>query len=208
MFKTIGYAAMFACLPLLPAATGEKSAEPNKGGETVPRSFYDFTVKDINGNDVKLSRYKGDVCMVVNVASKCGLTKTQYAGLEELYQRYNDRGFEILAFPANNFLRQEPGTNAEISQFCRTSMKATFPLFAKISVKGKDQAPLYEFLTQHPDKKIAGKVAWNFQKYLIDREGKVIAKFSPKVKPTAEQVIEAVENALKAPKPAKESKEE
>jgi glutathione peroxidase len=208
MSGTIGYAAMLVCLPLLSAAAGEKSMEPDKGEETVPKSFYDFTVKDINGNDVKLDRYQGDVCMVVNVASKCGLTKTQYAGLEELYQRYNDQGFEILAFPANNFLRQEPGTNVEISKFCRTSMKATFPLFAKISVKGEDQAPLYEFLTQHPDKKIAGKVAWNFQKYLIDREGNIIAKFSPKVNPAAEEVIKAVEDALKAPRPTKESKEE
>ena len=124
-------------------------------------------------------------------------TKSQYSGLESLYRKYKDRGFHILGFPANNFLRQEPGTNAEIKAFCER-IDVTFELFAKVSVKGADQCPLYRFLTTYPDKDIAGKVTWNFQKYLIDRNGKVIAKWGPRTSPTDAKLIHAVDGALTA----------
>jgi len=160
-------------------------------------SIYEFTVKDIDGKDVTLAKYKGDVLLIVNVASQCGLTEKSYAGLEAVYKKYKDKGFKVLAFPANNFGGQEPGTNAEIKTFCQQH-SVTFDLFDKISVKGKDEAPLYAFLTKHPDKAIAGDVQWNFQKYLIGRDGTVLAKFSPKTYPEDKQITDAIEKALEA----------
>jgi len=153
-------------------------------------------MKDITGQDVPLAAFRGRVLLVVNVASKCGLTP-QYKGLQELYDRYRDKGLEILAFPANNFLRQEPGTDSEIQQFCSTTYSVTFRLFSKISVKGKDIHPLYQFLTRpetNPD--FHGKIGWNFAKFLADRRGTVIGRFEPKVRPTSPEVISAVEKAL------------
>jgi glutathione peroxidase len=183
---------------LAAAAERGETQEQSKEKPVVAKSFCDFTMKDIDGKEVKLSRYKGDVCLVVNVASRCGLTP-QYADLEALYENYKDKGFRILAFPANNFREQEPGSNAEIKKFCTTKYNVTFDLFSKISVQGDDQAPLYAFLTDHPNKKIAGPVLWNFQKYLIARDGTVLAKFEPKTTPTDPKLVEAVESALAAP---------
>ncbi len=161
-----------------------------------PQSIHDFTVKDIDGNEVSLSQYKGKAVMIVNVASKCGLTP-QYEQLTALYEKYREQGFEILAFPANNFMNQEPGENNEIKAFCTTKYKTTFPLFAKISVKGDDIAPLYAFLTsEKSNPEFAGEIGWNFAKFLVDREGKVVARFSPKTVPDNKKVIAAVEKAL------------
>lgn len=159
------------------------------------KSVYDFTVKDIDGKDVSLASFKGKVLLIVNVASKCGLTEGSYAGMKELYGKYKDKGLVVLAFPANNFGGQEPGDNPQIKEFC-AAKGAEFPVMAKVSVKGEDQCPLYQYLTKHPDAKIAGDVQWNFQKYLVGRDGKVIAKFSPKVKPTDAEVVDAVDKAL------------
>jgi glutathione peroxidase len=125
------------------------------------------------------------------------LTASQYSGLESIYNKYKDKGFKVLAFPANNFANQEPGTAAEIRAFC-AAKNVTFDLFAKVSVKGSDQCPLYRFLTTYPDKAVAGDVTWNFQKYLVGRNGKVIAKFGPRVKPEGAEVVSAVEKALAA----------
>ncbi len=161
-------------------------------------SVYQFSVKDIDGKDVSLDRYKGEVLLIVNVASQCGLTKPTYPPLEELYRKYKDKGFKVLAFPANNFGAQEPGSNASIKEFCHKTFDVSFDLFAKVSVKGSDQCPLYKFLTTHPDKKIAGDVAWNFQKYLVGRDGKVIAMFGPRTLPNDKSVVEQVEKALAA----------
>lgn len=158
-------------------------------------SVYEFKVKDIDGKEVSLSKYKGDVLLVVNVASQCGLTEKSYAGLEAIYKKYKDQGLKILAFPANNFGGQEPGSNSEIKAFC-AQHNVSFDLFDKISVKGADQAPLYGYLTKHPDKAIAGDVQWNFQKYLIGRDGTVLAKFGPKTYPEDKQVTDAIEKAL------------
>lgn len=160
------------------------------------KTIYDFKVKDIAGNDVSLADFKGKVVMIVNVASKCGLTP-QYESLEAAYKKYNDKGFVILGFPANNFMGQEPGSNEEISGFCKRNYGVTFPMFSKIDVKGKDQAPLYKFLT---DKKENGavdaEVGWNFQKFLIDREGHVVTYFKPATEVTDPAVVKAIESLL------------
>ena len=125
----------------------------------------------------------------------------QYSGLESLFKKYKNDGLRVLAFPANNFANQEPGTNADIKKFCSSKFGVTFDLFAKVSVKGDDQLPLYQFLTSHPDKAIAGKVAWNFQKYLVGRDGAVIAKFGPTTKPESKKMVKAIEKALAAKVP-------
>lgn len=160
------------------------------------KSIYDFTVKDIDGKDVKLKQYKGKVALVVNTASKCGYTP-QYQGLQAVYEKYKDKGFVILGFPANNFGAQEPGTNAEIKEFCESKYKVSFPMFAKISVKGEDQEPLYKFLTgKETNPEYAGDITWNFNKFLVDKKGKIIARFTSKDKPESETVMQAIEKAL------------
>lgn len=154
----------------------------------------EFTMQRIDGTEEPLERYRGNVLMLVNVASKCGLTP-QYAALQALYERYRDRGFEILGFPANDFMGQEPGTNEEIAAFCDLNYGVTFPLFAKISVKGEGMHPLYRALTSLPAP-LGGDVLWNFQKYLVDRDGNVVAKFDLRTPPDAPEVIEAIEQLL------------
>ena len=157
------------------------------------KSFYDFTVKTIDGKEFPLSQLKGKKVLVVNVASKCGLTP-QYAKLEELYEKYKDKNFVILGFPANNFLGQEPGTNNEIAQFCSLNYGVTFPMMEKISVKGKDIAPLYQWLTK---KELNGKedasVQWNFQKFMIDENGQWAGVVSPKESPFSEEIVTWIE---------------
>jgi glutathione peroxidase len=165
--------------------------------ERTPSGIYDFTVKDIDGKNVSLSRYEGKVLLIVNVASRCGNTP-QYADLEELYRRYKEQGFMILGFPANNFRAQEPGTDPEIKKFCTINYNVTFDMFSKISVKGSDQHPLYTFLTSaETNPEYAGDVKWNFQKYLVGRNGNVIAKFMPNVEPLSPDATRALDNALK-----------
>ena len=157
-------------------------------------SIYDFTLNSIDGQPVPLSTYKGKVVLLVNVASKCGNTP-QYEGLEAMYRKYKDRGLVILGFPANNFGGQEPGTNAEIKTFCTRTYDVTFPMFAKISVKGADKAPLYQFLTD-PASRTGGEVTWNFAKFLADRSGKIVGRFPPGMKPETPEFVSAVEAAL------------
>ncbi len=163
---------------------------------TQPAGPLAFVVKDIKGNDYDLSQHKGKVVMIVNVASKCGLTK-QYAALEKLYRDNKDKGFVIVGFPANNFNGQEPGTNEEIATFCTSKYDVTFPLMSKISVKGDDKAPLYQYLTEEPTAgEYAGDIGWNFGKFLVGKDGKLIARFEPKATPDSKEVTEAVEKAL------------
>ncbi len=170
---------------------------PNPADPPKEKSIYEFTMKDINGADVKLDGYKGKVALVVNVASKCGLTP-QYEQLEPLYKKYKDQGFVILGFPANNFLGQEPGTEKEIKEFCILKYNVSFPMFSKISVKGKDQHPLYNYLTNEiSNPGFSGNISWNFEKFLIGKDGKTLARFSPKTKPDDQKVIDAIESALK-----------
>ena len=183
------------------------------------QSVYDFTVKDIKGNDVSLANYKGKVLLIVNVASKCGLIP-QYEGLETLYQKYKDQGLEILAFPCNQFLEQEPGTNEEIMEFCSVNYNVTFPLFDKIDVNGKAESPLYTFLKAkapfkgYPEGYEAfasqltkihqqtgsgfekgNAIKWNFGKFLISKDGQTILRFEPMVSP--ESLEEAIKEMLK-----------
>lgn len=160
-----------------------------------PATIYDFKVKDIEGHDVSLSKFKGKVVMVVNVASFCGNTP-QYKGLQSLYEANKAKGFVVLGFPANEFGQQEPGTNAEIKTFCTTNYKVTFPMFSKIVVKGDEIHPLYKWLIDqsatHED------IDWNFAKFLVGRDGKVIKRFKSRVTPDAPALQKAVEEALKA----------
>ncbi len=165
--------------------------------------FYDFVMKDIQGADVPLSTFKGKVLLVVNVASKCGFTP-QYAGLQSLYERYRGKGLEILGFPANDFLWQEPGSNQEIRQFCSTKYGVSFPLFSKISVKGRSIHPLYRFLTEkETNPGFSGKITWNFNKFLVDREGRIVNRFDSKVEPLDQRLLDGVETALTSSVPAR-----
>lgn len=163
-------------------------------GTTMSVGIYDFIVKDIDGKNIKLSDYKGKVLLIVNVASKCGYTP-QYEGLQKIYDQYKDKGFEILAFPCNDFKGQEPGTNQEIKEFCSANYGVTFKLFDKIKVLGDDKMPLYEMLINSESVE-KGDVKWNFEKFLISKDGKVEARFRSKVKPESEEVTSAIEKLL------------
>lgn len=164
------------------------------GASNAQTTFYDFTVKDINGKDYPLSQLKGKKVLVVNTASKCGFTK-QYEGLQELYEQYGADDFMILGFPANNFMKQEPGSDEEIASFCSINYGVTFPMMSKISVKGKDQAPLYTWLTSESENGLEdSKVSWNFQKYMIDEKGQLVGHFSPKTKPDNEKLVSWIKN--------------
>jgi glutathione peroxidase len=170
------------------------SSEPNRKGNYLSASIYDFIVKDINGKNVKLADYSGKVLLIVNVASKCGYTP-QYEGLQKIYNHYKDKGFEILAFPCNDFKGQEPGTNEEIKEFCESTYGVTFKLFDKIKVLGDDKLPLYEMLV-NSDSVEKGDVKWNFEKFLISKDGKIEARFRSKVKPESEEIISVIEKLL------------
>jgi glutathione peroxidase len=160
------------------------------------RTIYDFSVKDIDGKEVSLSAYRGDVVLIVNVASRCGFTP-QYGGLQSLYKTYKDKGLVVLGFPANNFMGQEPGSDQEIKAFCTTKYHVTFPMFSKISVEGKDQAPLYAFLTdKRANPTVDGKISWNFNKFLIGRDGKVIRQFGSRTAPDNPELVGVINQAL------------
>ena len=178
---------------LLVLAAGLAVSAPMKSAASV----YDFKLLSIDLEPVPLSQFKGKVMMLVNVASRCGYTP-QYAGLEALYRKYKDQGFVIVGVPANNFGQQEPGSNSEIKVFCKRKYEVTFPMMAKVSVAGNDIAPLYEFLI---DKSInpatGGEIKWNFTKFLVGRDGKILARFEPDVTPEDPALVAAVENALK-----------
>ena len=159
-------------------------------------SLHEIAVKDIDGKDTSLKAYKGKVLLIVNVASKCGLTP-QYNGLEALHEKYKDKGFTVLGFPCNQFGGQEPGTNEEIKQFCSTKYSVTFPLFDKIDVNGSNRHPLYIALAGK-DSPYPGDIKWNFGKFLIGRDGKIIKRFEPRTAPDAPELVEALEAALAA----------
>lgn len=165
----------------------ETKLRPNDG------KLYTFSAKTIDGDVKSLDAYKGRVLLIVNVASRCGYTP-QYEGLEEIFKKYMDRGFMILGFPANNFLRQEPGTDEEIKSFCSLTYGVTFDMFSKISVKGSDQHPLYAYLTKETP--VGGSVKWNFQKYLVDRKGNVVARFMPATEPSNPKLVAKLKSLL------------
>lgn len=159
-------------------------------------SIYDFTLPSIDGKPAPLANYKGKVVLLVNVASRCGFTP-QYTALESTYEKYKDQGFVILGFPANNFGAQEPGTNAEIKTFCQSKYSVTFPMYGKVSVKGDDTTPLYQYLTKDANPALAGEIKWNFTKFLADRNGKIVARFEPDVPPDSPQVIAEIDKLIK-----------
>jgi glutathione peroxidase len=184
--------AMSGCNSAMLSSKSSSKVEAYDG----PRSLWEIKVTDIDGNEFTLDKYKGNVLLIVNVASKCGYTP-QYEGLQRIYEKYKDKGFYVLGFPANNFANQEPGTNEEIKEFCQTKYKVTFPMFAKISVKGDEIHPLYKFLTsKETNPNFAGEITWNFNKFLIDREGNVVARFSSKDAPESEAVTQKIEEYL------------
>ena len=154
----------------------------------------DFTVKDINLNEVKLADYKGKVLLIVNVASKCGFT-SQYKSLQRIYDMYKMQGFEVLGFPCNDFGGQEPGTNEEIKSFCSLNFKVTFPMFDKVHIKGDEKSPLFDLLTNNS---VTGKspIKWNFEKFLIDKEGNIVKRFRSITKPDSNKIISTIEKEL------------
>lgn len=157
-------------------------------------NIYEYTVKDINKNEVKLSDYKGKVLLIVNVASKCGFTK-QYDGLQEIYEKYKDQGFEVLGFPCNDFGGQEPGSNEEIAEFCSLNFSVSFPMFDKVKVLGDEKDPLFEALTNN---RVTGKsnIKWNFEKFIIDKEGNVVDRFRSITKPEGKKIASLIEKEL------------
>lgn len=205
MFRMKTLAALFmigaAIISLLlfgsTAKTGMGSTAVSANAAPAVKSLYEIEVKNIDGNQMKLDKYRGKVLLIVNVASKCGYTP-QYEGLQKIYAKYQDSGLLVLGFPANNFGGQEPGTESEIKEFCKVKYNVSFPLFAKLSAKGTDIHPLYQYLTsKETDPEFAGDITWNFNKFLVDRHGKVIARFATKDAPESEGVTKAIEQALK-----------
>ena len=182
---------LFALGALLPSSADAKPAKPV--------GVLSYTVQDIAGKSVPLSHYGGKVLLIVNTASLCGNTP-QYKSLETLYEKYKGQGLRILAFPANDFAQQEPGTNVEIHQFCTAKYSTTFDLMGKISVKAPNQAPLYTFLTsKDTDPQFGGDIEWNFAKFLVDRKGQVVGRFPAGHDPLSPDVVAAVESELKKP---------
>ena len=167
-------------------------------GSVRAQSLYDVPVKTIDGQDTTLAPYKGSVMLIVNVASKCGNTP-QYAALESAYEKYKDKGFVVLGFPCNQFRNQEPGTDKEIKEFCSATYHVVFPLFDKLDVNGENRHPLYTVLAG-PASPFPGDIKWNFTKFLVGRDGKILARFEPTTKPDAPQVTAAIGTALNAPR--------
>jgi glutathione peroxidase len=165
-------------------------------GRAVSLSIHDIEVTTIDGETISLAEFKGKALLVVNVASKCGFTP-QYAGLQSLYERFHDQGFEVLGFPCNQFLFQEPGSESDIAQFCSTKYNVTFPMFSKIKVNGRERHPLYVELTKHADTKgKAGRVGWNFEKFLVSPEGEVVGRWRKTTKPDDPELVQAIEKQI------------
>ena len=164
--------------------------------EVAVTALYDIEVETMTGDTVRLDAYTGQVMLIVNTASKCGFTG-QYEGLQALYDKYESQALVVLGFPANDFLGQEPGTNEEIQSFCTLNYGVTFPMFAKISVKGKTQHPLYQYLTsKQTNPEFGGKISWNFNKFIIDREGNILGRFGSRIKPENPELIAQLETAM------------
>jgi glutathione peroxidase len=190
------FTALALCLTLASAAP----AETEGSALHKPASLLDLEAPRLGGETESLGRYRGEVLLVVNTASRCGYTP-QYEGLQALYARYRERGFSVLGFPSNDFAGQEPGSDLQILEFCRSNYGVEFPMFSKIHVKGEDAHPVYRYLTALPDP-VGGPVEWNFQKYLVDRSGEVVERFSPSVAPEDERLVGAIEKLLAAPPPS------
>jgi len=187
---------MLAGLVIAGLTLGTALGQDPKGDKKVP-PVLNFTMKSLEGKDMDLSHYQGKVVLIVNVASQCGYTP-QYKGLQALHEKYAKDGLVVLGVPANDFGRQEPGSNEEIATFCGKNYGVRFDMLSKVVVKGPDKVPLYKYLTEkETDPKYAGEVKWNFTKFLIDRKGDIVARFEPAVKPESAEVARAIEAALK-----------
>lgn len=185
----LGLSGLSAAGPALAASPPQEVKKPMS-------SPLDFKMKSLAGEEVDLQRYRGNVVLIVNTASKCGLTP-QYEGLQSLHDKYQGQGLRILGFPANDFAQQEPGTDAQIGEFCQRNYGVKFDMFSKVAVKGADQAPLYRFLTEPAtNPQFPGEIRWNFEKFLVGRDGQVIARFDPRVTPESPEVVSAIEAAL------------
>ena len=193
-FSFVGLAAGCAALWIGLAGAGRTAL-----GRDAVDSPLDFTLERIDGAPASLTAYRGQVLLLVNVASRCGYTP-QYEGLETLFERYRARGFAVLGFPSNDFGGQEPGSNAEIAEFCRATWSVSFPMFAKLRVRGDGQHPLYRWLTGLPAP-LGGEIEWNFQKFLVDRQGRVVARFAPPVRPDDPALVARIEGLLAEPVP-------
>lgn len=188
----------FALAILTTAAVAALGVAADKKEEKKVTGPLDFVLTDIDGKEHKLDQYKGKVVLLVNVASKCGLTP-QYTGLQKLYETHGKDGLVVIGVPANEFLKQEPGTNAEIKEFCSTKYKVTFPMMGKVVVKGDGITPLYKFLTdKETNPKYAGEITWNFEKFLVNKKGEVVGRFAPTVKPDADELTKAIKAELDA----------
>jgi glutathione peroxidase len=186
---------MLTAAALLAIASGVVNSEEKKGDQPVP-PVLNFKMTRLDGKPGDLSNYQGKVVLMVNVASKCGLTP-QYKQLEALHEKYAGKGLAVLGFPANEFGAQEPGSDEEIATFCKAKYDVKFDMFSKVVVKGEGQCPLYKYLTsKETDPKFSGDISWNFEKFLIGRNGEIVARFEPKVKPDADEVIKAIETEL------------
>jgi glutathione peroxidase len=188
--RSVFAVAVFVGAMVVHAAGARAEENPTK-----PTSLHDFTVKDIDGKSVDLSKYKGKVVLLVNVASKCGNTP-QYAQLEELFQKYGPQGLVVAGFPANDFGSQEPGTNEQIKEFCQSTYQVKFDMYAKIATKGADQAPLYKWLTDPATSKFGGPITWNFAKFVIGKDGKIAGRFDPRTKPDDAEIVKLIEAEL------------
>ncbi|MBI3866075.1 MAG: glutathione peroxidase [Planctomycetia bacterium] len=185
----------FAAMSILALIGGVVNSDEKKAEKKVA-PVLNFKMKKIDGKEADLSAYQGKVVLMVNVASKCGLTP-QYKELEGLHEKFSEKGLAVLGFPANEFGAQEPGSNAEIATFCKDNFNVKFDMFEKVVVKGDGQCPLYKHLTsKETDPKFAGDISWNFEKFLIGRNGEIVARFAPRVKPDSEEVLKAIEAEL------------
>ena len=193
LVKIILTVVLFTFLQLF--AQENQNLTSNKKGNESMDNINGISMLDMDKNKINLSDYNGKVLLIVNVASECGYTR-QYAGLQEIYEKYNPQGFEILAFPCNDFGGQEPGTNEQIQNFCSSKFGVTFKLFDKIKVLGEDKSPLYERLINNSVTE-KGDIKWNFEKFLISKDGKIVERFRTKVEPTSDEVITAIERELK-----------
>lgn len=185
----------FTAMTMLALVGGVVNSEEKKTDKKVP-PVLNFKMKKLDGKEVDLSGYQGKVVLMVNVASRCGLTP-QYKELEGLHEKFSEKGLAVLGFPANEFGAQEPGTDLEIAAFCKDNYDVKFDMFSKVVVKGDGQCPLYKYLTsKETDPKFAGDISWNFEKFLIGRNGEIVKRFAPKVKPDSEEVVKAIEAEL------------
>ncbi len=175
----------FAVLMLLVVSTSQSFA----------RQFYELKANDIDGKEIQMSQFKGQVVLIVNVASKCGFTG-QYEALEKMYLKYKDKGLVVLGFPSNDFLGQEPGTNTDIKKFCNLNYNVTFPLFEKNKVKGSGKQEIYKYLTEEANPSTNGEVSWNFSKFVLNKKGEVVDRFAPITKPDSDKVVSLIEKLL------------